>query len=134
MLNADIHVHHVVLTACFLISMTSCSTLENKTFISCSSLDVLCFVHDVSTTLDKLSTRAIKCVFWGYSCLSEGYKRYSPKNKSYCMSTKVTFFENIPFSLSFVQDTNSNVILQKIKTTCLLKLHSLKIYLSPHLL
>jgi len=56
-----------------------------------------CFVHDLSPGLDKLSARAIKCVFLGYSHLQNGYKCYSPSTRRYYMSVDVTFFEDTPF-------------------------------------
>ncbi|RDX85032.1 hypothetical protein CR513_33831, partial [Mucuna pruriens] len=57
----------------------------------------VCFVHDVSPGRDKLSARAIKCVFLGYSRLQKGYKCYSPSTKRHYMSTDVTFFEETMF-------------------------------------
>ncbi|RZB42128.1 Retrovirus-related Pol polyprotein from transposon RE2 [Glycine soja] len=45
----------------------------------------------------KLSARAIKCVFVGYSRLQKGYKCYSPSTRRYYMSADVTFFEDTPF-------------------------------------
>ena len=56
-----------------------------------------CFVHDLSPGLDKLSAKAIKCVFLGYSRLQKGYKCYSPTTIRYYMSADVTFFEDKPF-------------------------------------
>jgi len=40
----------------------------------------VCFVHDMSPGLDKLSARSIKCVL-GYSRLQKGYRCYSPEIK-----------------------------------------------------
>ncbi|RDX85254.1 hypothetical protein CR513_33583, partial [Mucuna pruriens] len=36
----------------------------------------VCFVHDVSPSRDKLSSRAIKCVFLGYSHLKKGHYQF----------------------------------------------------------
>jgi len=51
-----------------------------------------CFVHDLSPGLDKLSAKAIKCVFLGYSRLKKDYKCYSPTTRRYYISADVTFF------------------------------------------
>ncbi|BAU03608.1 hypothetical protein VIGAN_UM141900, partial [Vigna angularis var. angularis] len=66
----------------------------------------VCFVHDMSPGLDKLSARAIKCVFLGYSRLQKGYRCYSPETKKYYMSANVTFFEQTPFFSPSVQDVH----------------------------
>ncbi|RDX80742.1 hypothetical protein CR513_38674, partial [Mucuna pruriens] len=57
----------------------------------------VCFVHDVSLSRNKLSTRAIKCVFLGYSRLQKGYKCYSSFTKRHYLSADVTFFEETMF-------------------------------------
>ena len=44
-----------------------------------------------------VSTKAIKCVFLGYSRLQKGYKCYSPTTRRYYMSADATFFEDTPF-------------------------------------
>ncbi|RDX77028.1 hypothetical protein CR513_42904, partial [Mucuna pruriens] len=46
---------------------------------------------------DKLSARAIKCVFLGYSRLQKGYRCYSPSTKRHYISADVTFFEETMF-------------------------------------
>ena len=66
-----------------------------------------CFVHYVSPRLDKLSAKAIKCVFLGYSRLQKRYRCYSPHTRWYYMSANVTFFEETPFFSSSMQDFNS---------------------------
>ena len=50
---------------------------------------------------DKLSAKATKCVFLGYSCFQRGYQCYSPDINRYLISTDVTFFEDSSF-FSFV--------------------------------
>jgi len=40
-----------------------------------------CFVHLPSSQHDKLDSRAIKCIFLGYSQTQKGYKRYDPSLK-----------------------------------------------------
>ena len=110
MLNTNVPVHHwadVVLIACFLINRMASSSIESKVPHSIifqndplyRVFGCTCFVHNVPLGLDKLSTKAIKCVFLGYSRLHKGYKCYSPSIKRYYMSTDVTFFENTPFFL-----------------------------------
>ena len=54
----------------------------------------VCFVHILTPGQDKLSAKAMKCVFLGYSWLQWGYCCYSPNTHRYFVSTNVTFFEN----------------------------------------
>ncbi|KOM46148.1 hypothetical protein LR48_Vigan06g145400 [Vigna angularis] len=122
MLNTNILVHHwgdAVLVACFLINRMPSTSLENKIphsiilpndtlyHVSPCVFGCMCFVHNVSPGLDKLSLKAIKCVFFGYSCLQKCYKCYSPSTKRYYMSADVTFFEHTPFFLSSMEDRSS---------------------------
>ncbi|RVW55478.1 hypothetical protein CK203_075197 [Vitis vinifera] len=46
---------------------------------------------------DKLSVKATKCIFLGYSRLQKGYRCYSPDTHRYFLSADVTFFEDSPF-------------------------------------
>ncbi|RVX07639.1 Retrovirus-related Pol polyprotein from transposon TNT 1-94 [Vitis vinifera] len=46
---------------------------------------------------DKLSARATKCIFLGYSKLQKGYRCYSSETHRYFLSADVTFFEDSPF-------------------------------------
>ena len=55
-----------------------------------------CFVH-ILTPGDKLSVRATKCIFLGYSRLQNGYHCYSSETHHYFLSADVTFFEDSPF-------------------------------------
>ncbi|RVW74545.1 Retrovirus-related Pol polyprotein from transposon TNT 1-94 [Vitis vinifera] len=48
-------------------------------------------------TDDKLSAKATKCIFLGYSRLQKGYRCYSPDTHRYFLSVDVTFFEDSPF-------------------------------------
>ncbi|RVW88820.1 Retrovirus-related Pol polyprotein from transposon RE1 [Vitis vinifera] len=48
-------------------------------------------------TDDKLSAKATKCIFLGYSRLQKGYRCYSSKTHRYFLSADVTFFEDSPF-------------------------------------
>ncbi|RVW24203.1 hypothetical protein CK203_087023 [Vitis vinifera] len=47
--------------------------------------------------MDKLSARATKCIFLGYSRLQKGYRCYSSETHRYFLSADVTFFEDSPF-------------------------------------
>ncbi|RVW35047.1 hypothetical protein CK203_079831 [Vitis vinifera] len=46
---------------------------------------------------DKLSARATKCIFLGYSKLQKGYRCYSSETHRYFLSIDVTFFEDSSF-------------------------------------
>ena len=56
-----------------------------------------CFVHILTPGQDKLSAKATKCIFLGYSRLQKGYRCYSPQTHRYFLSADVTFFEDSPF-------------------------------------
>ena len=59
-----------------------------------------CFVHTLTPGQDKLSTKATKCIFLGYSRRQKGYRCYSPDTHRYFLFADVTFYENSPFFLS----------------------------------
>ena len=59
-----------------------------------------CFVHILTPRQDKLSAKATKCIFLGYSRLQKGYRCYSPQTHRYFLSADVTFFEDFPFFFS----------------------------------
>ena len=52
----------------------------------------VCFVHILTLGQDKLSAKAMKCVFLSYSQLQRGYRCYSPDTHRYFVSVDVTFF------------------------------------------
>ncbi|RVW22667.1 Retrovirus-related Pol polyprotein from transposon TNT 1-94 [Vitis vinifera] len=56
-----------------------------------------CFVHILTPGHDKLSAKAMKCLFLGYSRLQKGYRCYSLETHRYFISADVTFFEDSPF-------------------------------------
>ena len=56
-----------------------------------------CFVHILTPGQDKLSAKATKCIFLGYTRLQKGYRCYSPQTHRYFISADVTFFEDSPF-------------------------------------
>ncbi|RVW21067.1 Retrovirus-related Pol polyprotein from transposon TNT 1-94 [Vitis vinifera] len=45
----------------------------------------------------KLSAKAMKCIFLGYSRFQKGYRCYSPNTHRYFLSIDVNFFEDSPF-------------------------------------
>ena len=80
MLNTNVPAHHwgdAVLTACFLINRMPSSSLEKQIphsiifphdplyHVSPKVFGCTCFVHNLSLGLDKLSAKAINCVFLG---------------------------------------------------------------------
>ena len=46
---------------------------------------------------NKLSPRALKCVFIGYSRTQKGYKCFHPTSHKFYVSADVTFFESTPY-------------------------------------
>ncbi|RVW38069.1 Retrovirus-related Pol polyprotein from transposon RE2 [Vitis vinifera] len=61
------------------------------------SLLVLILLNKMGYLNDKLSARATKCIFLGYSRLQKGYRCYSSETHRYFLSANVTFFEDSPF-------------------------------------
>ena len=59
-----------------------------------------CFVRDVHPQVSKLDPKSLKCIFVGYSRVQKVYRCYCPTLRRYFVSTNVTFFETISFSLS----------------------------------
>ena len=66
-------------------------------FLPSRVFDCTCFVHILTPGQDKLSAKATKCIFLGYSRLQKDYRCYSPQTHRYFLSADVTFFENSPF-------------------------------------
>ena len=69
----------------------------------------VCFVHILTLRQDKLSGKAMKCVFLGYSRLQRGYRCYSPDTHRCFVSADVTFFEN-SFMFPITHPPSSDVI------------------------
>ncbi|RVW77010.1 Retrovirus-related Pol polyprotein from transposon RE2 [Vitis vinifera] len=108
-----------VLTACYLINRMPSSVLHDQIphsllfpdqplyFLPPRVFGCTCFVHILTPGQDKLSAKAMKCLFLGYSKLQKGYRCYSLETHRYFISADVTFFEDSPFfsttseSLSF---------------------------------
>ena len=101
-----------VLTACYLINRMPSSVLHDQIphsllfpdqllyFLPPRVFGCTCFVHIRTPGQDKLSAKATKCIFLGYSRLQKGYRCYSPQTHRYFLSADVTFFEDSPFSSS----------------------------------
>ena len=98
-----------VLTACYLINRMPSSVLHAQIphsllfpdqplyFLPPRVFGCTCFVHILTPGQDKLSAKATKCIFLGYSLLHKGYRCYSPQTHRYFLSADVTFFEDSPF-------------------------------------
>ena len=94
-----------VLTACYLINRMPSSVLHDQIphsllfpdqplyFLPPRVFGCTCFVHILTPGQDKLSGRATKCIFLGYSRLHKGYRCYSSETHRYFLSADVTFFE-----------------------------------------
>ena len=102
-----------ILTACYLINRMPSSVLHDQIphsllfpdqplyFLPPHVFGCTCFVHILTPGQDKLSAKATKCIFLGYSRLQKGYRCYSPQTHRYFLFVDVTFFEDSPFFSSF---------------------------------
>ncbi|RVW22242.1 Retrovirus-related Pol polyprotein from transposon TNT 1-94 [Vitis vinifera] len=98
-----------VLTACYLINRMPSFVLHDQIphsllfpdqplyFLPPRVFGCTCFVHILTLGQDKLSAKAMKCLFLGYSRLQKGYRCYSLETHRYFISADVTFFEDSPF-------------------------------------
>ncbi|RVW72247.1 Retrovirus-related Pol polyprotein from transposon TNT 1-94 [Vitis vinifera] len=98
-----------ILTACYLINRMPSSVLHDQIphsllfpdqppyFLPPRVFGCTCFVHILTPGQDKLSVKAMKCLFLGYSRLQKGYRCYSLETHRYFISADVTFFEDSPF-------------------------------------
>jgi len=68
------------------------------------------FVQDLSSGLDKLSPRFIKCVFVEYFRTQKGYRCYNPSTRKYLVSVDVTFFESVSYFSTHVHVSISETI------------------------
>ncbi|RVW16175.1 Retrovirus-related Pol polyprotein from transposon RE2 [Vitis vinifera] len=85
-----------VLTACYLINRMPSSVLHDQIphsllfpdqplyFLPPRVFGCTCFVHILTPGQDKLSAKAMKCLFLGYSKLQKGYRCYSLETSSSC--------------------------------------------------
>ena len=111
-----------ILAACYLINRMPSSVLHDQiphsTLLPTQPLFYLpprvfgcvCFVHILTPGQDKLSAKATKCVFLGYSRLQRGYHCYSPDTNRYFISANVTFFEDSSFSSSTMRPSTLDVL------------------------
>ncbi|RVW16413.1 Retrovirus-related Pol polyprotein from transposon RE1 [Vitis vinifera] len=88
-----------VLTACYLINRMPSSVLHDQIphsllfpdqplyFLPPRVFGCTCFVHILTPGQDKLSAKAMKCLFLGYSRLQKGYRCYSLETHRYAPST-----------------------------------------------
>ncbi|RVX17820.1 Retrovirus-related Pol polyprotein from transposon RE1 [Vitis vinifera] len=95
--------------ACYLINRMPSSVLHDQIphsllfpdqplyFLPPRVFGCTCFVHILTPGQDKLSAKAMKCLFLGYSRLQKGYRCYSLETHRYFISADVTFFEDSPF-------------------------------------
>nr|CAN67123.1 hypothetical protein VITISV_040164 [Vitis vinifera] len=98
-----------VLTTCYLINRMPSFVLHDQIphsllfpdqplyFLPPRVFGCTCFVHILTPKQDKLSAKATKCIFLGYSRLQKGYRCYFSETHHYFLSTDVTFFEDSPF-------------------------------------
>ena len=65
-------------------------------FVAPRAFSSTCFVQNLQPGLDKLESRAIKCVFVCYSQTQKGYRYFAPVHHKFCTSIDVTLFESVP--------------------------------------
>ncbi|KAL6333578.1 hypothetical protein AAG906_028763 [Vitis piasezkii] len=84
-------------------------------------------------TDDKLSVKATKCIFLGYSRLQKGYCCYFPNTHHYFLSADVTFFKDSPFFSSSESLPISEVLpLPYISSPSDVLSHPLQVYHRRH--
>ena len=111
-----------ILAACYLINRMPSSVLHDQIphsillpiqplfYLPPRVFGCVCFVHILTSGQDKLSTKATKCVFLGYSRLRRGYHCYSPDTNRYFIFADVTFFEDSSFFSSAVRPSTPDVL------------------------
>ena len=112
----------VILAACYLINRMPSSVLHDQIlhsillptqplfYLSPRVFGCVCFVYILTPKQDKLSAKATKCVFLGYSHLQRGYRCYSLDTNRYFISADVTFFEDSSFFSFAVRPSVPNVL------------------------
>jgi len=102
-----------VLTAAFLINRMPSRVLDwrsplemlkgkNGDILPLRIFGCVCFVQDNRPNVRKLDSRAVKCVFVGYSATQKGYVCWSPVERRLFVSMDVTFRESEPYYSSEV--------------------------------
>ena len=98
-----------ILAACYLINRMPSSVLYDQIphsillptqrlfYLPPRVFGCVCFVHILTLGQDKLSAKATKCVFLGYSRLQMDYRCYYPDTNHNFISANVTFFKDSPF-------------------------------------
>lgn len=111
-----------VLTACYLINRMPSLVLNYRSPFSLLYPHTLpfsliprvfgcvAFVHVLDPGRDKLSPRARKCVFLGYSRTQKGYRCYHPESRRYFVSVDVIFFESTSYFTSSGKYLSSDLI------------------------
>ena len=97
------------MTACFLINRMPSIILNGQTphsiiFPTASVFPLpprvfgcLAFVHNLEKGIDKLTPRASRCIFLGYTRYQKGYRCYCPTRHRYLICADVTFFKSTPY-------------------------------------
>ena len=75
------------------------------------------FIQDLTPNLDKMASRSIRCVFFGYSRTQRGYRHFIPSTRKYIVSTNVTFFETQCFFDS-VNSLSESIPLPSLTESC----------------
>ena len=125
----------VVLTAAHLINKLPSKVLDDKTpknlfskfFPDFKTINHLTprifgcvsFIHNHSHHKGKFDSRALKCIFVGYSSTQKGYKSYHPPTKKFHVFVDVTFVEHQshfakPYLLgktSFMENNDKDLLL-----------------------
>ena len=129
----------VVLIACYLINRMPSFVLHDQIphsllfpdqplyFLPPRVFGCTCFVHILTPGQDKLSAKATKCIFLGYSRLQKGYRCYSPQTHQYFLSAYVIFFKD---SLIF-SSTESLPVIEVLSLPIISHLY-LMMYLLDH--
>ena len=111
-----------ILAACYLINRMPSSVLHDQIphsillptpplfYLLPRVFGCVCFIHILTLGQDKLSVKATKCVFLGYSRLQRGYRCYSPDTNRYFIFADVTFFEDSSFFSSAIRPSAPNVL------------------------
>ena len=100
----NIYLRDAILIACFLINRMPSSVFHYKIPVQIRyphrplfplprTFGCVVLVHDLQPGLDKLSPRAIKCVFLSYARNQKDYRCFDPASRKVFVNADVTFFE-----------------------------------------